>query len=502
MKSLLGRWSAIVFCCVVASGARAADDPRPLPRATPESQGVSSTALLGLVEEFETRINALHSLMVVRHGRVIAEGWWAPYAAEEPHQMFSLSKSFTSTAVGLAIAEGKFSLEDPVLKFFPEAAPPTPGANLRAMRVRDLLTMSTGHHNEDLNDFPFNGRDSVVGKFLALPVAHKPGTLFVYNTPASYMLSAIVQQTTGQNVRDYLQSRLFAPLGIATPTWELSQQGVAMGGFGLNLRTEDIAKFGLLYLQHGQWAGKPVVPAAWTETATSRWMSNGSNPSSDWEQGYGFQFWRCRYNVFRGDGAHGQFCVMMPDQDTVVAITAGTRDLQGVLNVLWAKLLPALAAKGARPADAPAQAKLRARLGTLALKLPLEAVAAVPAKGVAGSRYVFSANPVGLQAVSFTAAADDLPTAEVIFSRGGIEARVQPARGEWARTIAGEAAEAALATSGAWTASDTYTFDVAQYRTPFVTRVVLKFSGDEVTAEFQPNVGPTPAAVKGRKTEG
>ena len=166
-----------------------AEDPAlKLPRATPEAQGVSSAALLAFVAEAESKLDALHSLMIVRRGQVIAEGWWAPYQPNERHMLFSLSKSFTSTAVGLAVAEGKLSIDDPVLKFFPDEAPPQPSANLRAMRVRDLLTMSTGHHDEDVRDFPFQSDESVVKLFLARPVSHKPGTFFFYNTPASYML--------------------------------------------------------------------------------------------------------------------------------------------------------------------------------------------------------------------------------------------------------------------------------------------------------------------------
>jgi CubicO group peptidase (beta-lactamase class C family) len=272
--------------------AAAAERSAALPRSAPEAQGVSSSALLGFIEEAEQKIDALHSVMIVRHGKIVAEGWWAPYAAEEPHQMFSLSKSFTSTAVGLAIADGKLSVDDLVLKFFPEEAPEKPSNNLKAMRVRDLLTMSTGHHAEDIAAFPFNSEESLVKKFLALPVTHKPGTLFIYNTPATYMLSAIVQKVTGQTVLEYLRPRLFAPLGIDNPTWEASKQGVSLGGYGLSIRTEDIAKFGQLYLQRGMWNGKQLVPASWVATATSRWMSNGSNPASDWDQGYGFQFWR------------------------------------------------------------------------------------------------------------------------------------------------------------------------------------------------------------------
>ena len=360
--------TALFALCVSLATHVAAEASR-LPRSAPEAQGVSSEGLRQFIGVAETKIQALHSIMVVRHGQVIAEGWWAPYAAEEPHQLFSLSKSFTSTAVGLAVAEGRLSVDDLVLKFFPDEAPEKPGANLRAMRVRDLLTMSTGHHEEDIRGFPYTAEDSVVKKFLALPVAHKPGTFFLYNTPGSYMLSAIVQKVTGQAVLDYLQPRLFAPLGIKDPTWEASKQGVSLGGFGLNVRTEDIARFGQLYLQKGQWRGKQLIPAAWVEAATARQMSNGSAPTSDWEQGYGYQFWRCRHGFYRGDGAHGQFCLVLPQYDTVIAITSGTRDLRAVPDLIWETIVPLLEPQ-ARPADAAAVTRLRERLAGLSLRRP------------------------------------------------------------------------------------------------------------------------------------
>ncbi|MBL9187310.1 MAG: beta-lactamase family protein [Opitutaceae bacterium] len=486
---------------LLASTAGAADT-RALPRSTPESQGVSSAALLSLIDEAEAKINALHSLMIVRHGRVIAEGWWAPYAAEEPHQMFSLSKSFTSTAVGLAIADGKFSLEDPVLKFFPADAPAQPSANLRAMRVRDLLTMSTGHHSEDIAGFPYNDDASAVKKFLALPVAHKPGTFFVYNTPATFMLSAIVQHTTGQTVLDYLRPRLFAPLGIADPAWEANKQGISMGGFGLSIRTEDIAKFGQLYLQKGMWNGKQLVPAAWTETATARWQSNGSNPASDWEQGYGFQFWRCRHGAIRGDGAHGQFCVVLAEQDTVIAITAGTRDLQGVLNVLWAKLLPAILDKKATlPENPAAHAKLKGRLAGLSLKHPVAVAPPALAQEIAGRRYVFPPEAFGIESVILTPSARDARATQLTTVVAGRRERVDLAPGLWERgEVASGPIAGVVALSGAWTAPDTFTLDVVRYRTPFVLRHRLKFSGEEVTLTVEPNVGgPAGKPVVGRR---
>jgi len=251
-----------------------------LPRSSPEAQGVSSSAVLAFVEAADKKIDSMNSFMLLRHGHVVAEGWWAPYDAEAPHSLYSLSKSFTSTAVGMAVSEGKLSLDDQVLKFFSQDAPAEPSNNLKAMRVSDLLRMSTGQQIE-----PARTADQPWTKtFLAQPVPFKPGTHFQYNTSATYMLSAIIQKATGMTVLDYLKPRLFAPLGIEHPTWETSPQGITAGGYGLSIRTEDIARFGQLYLQKGKWQGKQIVPESWVEAATTRQTSNGSNPQSDWDQ--------------------------------------------------------------------------------------------------------------------------------------------------------------------------------------------------------------------------
>ena len=459
-----------------------------LPRSTPEAQGISSTALLGFVEEAEQKLDALHSFMIVRHGQVVAEGWWSPYAASEPHMLFSLSKSFTSTAVGLAINDGKLTVEDPLLKFFPDEAPAEPSTNLKAMRVRDLLTMSSGQHDEDIKDFPFQSEDSVVKKFLALPVAHKPGTFFVYNTPGSYMLSAIVQKVTGQSVLDYLRPRLFDPLGIENPTWEASKQGVSMGGFGLSARTEDIAKFGQLYLQKGKWQGKQLVPAAWVEDATSRHMSNGSSPTSDWEQGYGYQFWRCRHGFYRGDGAHGQFCIVMPQYDAVVAITSGTRDMASVMNLVWDRIIPALK-PSALPADRAANDKLAARLKTLTLKPQTGEPTSTQASRVTGKRYTFETNRDAIEAITLDSASASGDVTFVVRSAGA-DQRVTASRGVWQKgSMMLKGVADPMAASGGWTSDDTYTLKVARYRTPFANTYRLRFTGDQLVVESEANVG-------------
>jgi CubicO group peptidase (beta-lactamase class C family) len=335
-----------------------------LPRSTPEAQGVPSKAILDFVEAAD-KINTLHSFMIVRHGRVISEGWWKPEAADKPHVLASLSKSFNATAVGLAIQDGKLSLDDPVLKFFPDDAPSNPSDNLKAMKVRDLLTMSCGHDTEP----KIVGGAPSVKQFLSHPVLHKPGTHFQYNTLSSYTLSAIITKVTGQTTLEYLKPRLFEPLGIENPQWESSTEGNSLGGYGLKLCTEDIAKFGQLYLQNGKWNGKQLVPQQWIEQATTKQVPNDQESHTkigiDWQQGYGFQFWRCTHNAFRGDGAGGQLCVVIPAQDTVVAITAQTGNFQGEMNAIWDNLLPACRAE-ALPEDASGQAKLTQTIANLA----------------------------------------------------------------------------------------------------------------------------------------
>ena len=336
---------------------------RNLPRASPESQGVPSQAIREFVSAADQKINTMHSFMLVRHGKVVAECWWAPEAADKNHVLWSLSKSFTSTAVGLAVAEGKLNIDDPVLKFFPDQAPAEPSANLKAMRVRDLLTMSAGHESE----VKLNADSPWVKQFLAHPVPKQPGSSFLYNTPATYMQSAIVQQVTGQTVLDYLKPRLFEPLGIENPEWGASPQGVSLGGYGLHVRTEDIAKFGQLYLQKGKWGDKQLIPAEWIAQATSKQVENDKAPSGrnpDWKVGYGFQFWQCRHEAYRGDGKDGQFCIVLPKQDAVIAITAKTGNMQAQLDLVWDKLLPALGDKPL-PENEAELAKLKETLSGL-----------------------------------------------------------------------------------------------------------------------------------------
>jgi CubicO group peptidase (beta-lactamase class C family) len=307
--------------------------------------------------------------MLIRHGKVISEAWWKPYAADKVHSMYSVSKSWTSTAIGFAVAEKRLTVQDKVLSFFPEYADLKDKPFLQDLRVQDLLTMSVGHDKEPLRSVIVMQPDWIRG-FLNHPIVAKPGTKFLYNTLATYMLSAIIQKVTGGTTLAYLKPRLLEPLHITGIDWESDQKGINVGGWGIRVKTEDIAKLGLLYLNQGKFEGKQVLPAAWVAEATKVQImqDSGKTPEEraqmfyngwpDWLQGYGYQFWRGRHNSFRGDGAFGQTILMMPDQDAVLIITSESKDLQDEMNQAWDNLLPAFRVK-ALPSNPKALATLQ-----------------------------------------------------------------------------------------------------------------------------------------------
>ena len=471
-----------------------------LPRTTPESQGVSSTALLRFVKAVEKKIDELHSFMLLRHGQVVVEGWWAPYAPHLTHMLFSLSKSFTSTAVGMAAAEGRLTVDDLVVSFFPEDLPEKVDPNLAKMRVRHLLSMATGHVEDATGRMIEGGGDNFVRGFLALAVENEPGAPFVYNSAATYMLSAIVQKLTGMKLIDYLQPRLFEPLGIEGAAWESCPRGINMGGWGLEVRTEDIARFGQLYLQKGMWQGKRLIPEAWVKEATSRQVSNGDPVlPNDWAQGYGYQFWRCRHGAYRGDGAFGQYCIVMPEQDAVLAITAGVGDMQAVMNLAWEHILLPMSEKPL-PEDAEAHKRLTRKLAKLALRLPKGSLSSPLAAALSGKRVVFEENQNKLQSLVFDFTQD---CASIQTETGPIELAWK--KGELLKGTApfDRFPDVPVAEAGIWTADDTFTLVQRFYNTPFRNTITFKIDGQKVTVGQRLNVsfGPTEGATLVGKIE-
>ncbi len=472
-----------------------------LSASTPEAQGIPSQAVLDFVNAAEADVDALHSLIMLRHGHRVAQGWWAPYGPDIPHVLFSLSKSFTSTGVGLAVADGLLSIDDPVISFFPEDLSAEVSDRLAAMRVRHLLSMSTGHGEDTTSHMVMAPDGNWARAFLARPVDYEPGTHFLYNTGASYMLSAIVQKLTGMTLLSYLTARIFEQLGIDGATWDSCPRGVNLGGFGLNLKTEDIARFGQLHLQMGVWEREQLLPEAWVAEATSYQTDNSSMDNADWSQGYAFQFWRCRHNAYRGDGAFGQYCIVMPDQDAVLAITGGLGDMQAVLDLVWTHLLPAMVPE-ALLEDASTYAKLASKLASLTLP-PLDGPDAPPmAEYVSGKVYAFDLDVqrATVEPHHATADAQLLRSMSLTFDAGGGTLMIEDERGpqeitfglgEWrfGTTRLDGDRQRRVAASGAWATEDTFAVKLCLYETPFCPTILCRFDDGQVVYQFKPNVG-------------
>lgn len=374
--------------------------PFVLPRSTPEEQGISSTAILRFLDAVANSGQEFHSLMILRHGSVVAEGWWAPYSAEHRQQLYSASKSFTSTAIGFAVSEGYLSVDDPVIKFFPDLLPDEISDNLANLKVKNLLSMSVGHAKDSILTLEASLEGIPWEKtFLSIPVDFEPGSHFLYNSGASFMLSAIVKRVTGYTAHEYLHPRLYEPLNIADATWTENFEGINMGASHLRMKTENLAKFGQLYLQKGKWNGKQEISEKWVAEASSKQVENGHNDSS-WGFGYGYQFWLNPPGGFRADGAFGQFSMIFPEQDAVVAITSESINTKTAMQMVWDILVPAMEC-GTLPPAVAEQKQLMTNLEELKYIPPQMNRSSNVAARISGREFILNDNPFRAKSVSF-----------------------------------------------------------------------------------------------------
>jgi CubicO group peptidase (beta-lactamase class C family) len=425
----------------------------------------------------------LHSLMLVRHGHVVAEGWWAPYRADRVHLLYSLSKSFTSTAIGMAQAEGLLSIDDPVVSFFPDKVAVVASPYVTAMKVRHLLTMASGHAQDTLPALMEGGPD-IVRCFLSLPPDHEPGTFFCYNQGCTYTLSAIITRLTGQRLVDYLRPRLFDPLGIGQAQWLQSAEGNDLGFSGLHVQTESIAKLGQLYLQNGRWEGRRLVPESYVAQARSKQVDNSHHSESpDWQQGYGFQFWACRHDAYRGDGAFGQFCVVVPGADAVIACTAQVQDMQAEIDFIWEHLLPALCGDAPldHAADHAAEERLAERLHGLSTAV-IDARAASPGHEVSFSRAGDPAPYTERLLAVRVGPADDGARLTVVMEGAEHPFDLRPGRWTEGDLPGLHSPLATVAVTGGWTAADEFRADIVSVTSPHRLQLRAR-TGDKPTFE-------------------
>jgi len=375
--------------------------PFVLPRSTPEMQGISSEGISKFMQAIKDSRQEFHSLMILRHGHVVAEGWWDPHSSEHRQQLYSLSKSFTGTAIGLAVGEGLISVDDPVINFFPDILPDPVSDNLAALKIRHLLSMTVGHGKDSILILEASAPGVPWEKtFLSLPVVFEPGSQFMYNSGASFMLSAIIKKVTGQPAHQYLKARLYNPLNITNTTWGANWEGINMGASHLRMPTEDIAKFGQLYLQNGVWNGNQVISSDWVAQASAKHIDNGKNDSS-WGYGYGYQFWLNPSGGYRADGAFGQYSMILPRQDAVVAITSESISTKDTMQIVWDVLIPEMK-DGALPANDTAHNQLLDELKALKYDPPQLAATSPLVQNNGGKTFVLDKNPFNAKSVIFS----------------------------------------------------------------------------------------------------
>ncbi|MFI0960289.1 serine hydrolase domain-containing protein [Streptomyces sp. NPDC021080] len=458
---------------------------RPLPQSPPAEQGVDASGITAFLDAVEADPDIEpHSLMILRHGHLVASGWWAPYTPDRVQLLYSLSKSFTSTAAGFAVAEGLLDLDRPVISYFPEFEADITDPRSRAMLVRNVAAMASGHLTETWADAVRLDRAEAVRGFLLIPPDRDPGTVFAYNQSATYTLATILQRVTGLSLTAYLRPRLFDPLGIGETAWTRNRAGREIGFSGLHAATDAVARLGQLYLDGGVWEGQRLLPASWIAEATRAHVANADGTPggarSDWQQGYGLQFWRGRHG-YRGDGAFGQFCVVLPEHDAVIATTAATDRMQELLDLMWRHLLPAF---GAAPLSAAGERdeRLRRRLARLELP-PVEAAAEPPEPGGAWSHAEFA--PAGgvcaaQRTLTGVIVAEGDKGTGVTLAEGDRRLELRLAATGW--TV--DPGPTPVAVSGGWTGPGTLRVDVLFLETPHRLTVECELPGRTFTARW------------------
>lgn len=329
----------------------------------PSAQGVDAQGIAAFLDviEHDPRIEP-HGLIIQRHGHRIAEGYWSPHTADRSRLVYSLSKSFTGTALGLQLGEGRLALDDLVSDHLPELFDGATADSARTLRIRHIASMATGHDRETLPEAAMADPSDPVRGFLTIPSDAEPGTRFAYNQPPVLALARILQRLAGESLADYLRPRVLDPLGVGDFRWRHTKDGFDLGFSGVFTNLDAIARLGQLYLDDGVWNGARVLPDGWVTDASSVQVANPERDEPDWSQGYGFQLWMSRHG-YRGDGAFGQYMVVLPEHDAVIAMFSCVETMQLVLDAMWAHLLPAMD----RPSSQAVDDALATRLADLTL---------------------------------------------------------------------------------------------------------------------------------------
>ncbi|MCD7805943.1 MAG: beta-lactamase family protein, partial [Lachnospiraceae bacterium] len=375
-------------------------------RTSPEAVGIHSQAIMEYIDALEKSNTEMHGLMIMRHGKVCAEGWWQPFGPNLRHGLQSHTKTYAATAVGIAYTEGILKLDERLIDIFPEESPENPSENLKLLTVRDVLCMGCG-----MDTMPGPSKDWI-RDFLHTPVNHKPGTTYMYNSTGSSMLGAIVRKKTGEGLHEYLTKRLFVKIGIDPDNvrWYCMPDGMEIGGGGMFATTEDNLRLMKLYADGGVWEGERILAEDYVRLAVTNQNDSATesinNPeASDNFLGYGFQIWMCQpQGVYRADGAMGQFTIVCPKQDMLIAINetaVGAHWAQSTLNITWDFLAKV---KEEELEENPAEAEcLTTRMKHLNLPNPVYCPSSPMAAKVNGKEYTVQEGRLSAEIFNFMA---------------------------------------------------------------------------------------------------
>jgi|GEM_PF-788578 len=373
--------------------------------ATPESQGVSSRSILRFLEKLSQNqpYEEPHALLILRHGKLLAEGYFAPFNKDSRHTLFSVSKSIISTAVGFCAQEGLLNVEDLIADYFPEYLPETPAPEFKLLKIRHVLSMTVGQEGVGVHMALRGVAKGIPEAFFRTPFLDNPGTTFRYASAATHMLAKLVHKVTGEDAISYLTPRLFDPLGIVPPTSLKSPEGELLGFTGMRLTAREMATYGQFYLNKGSWNGKQLLNPEWITEASKKHIDTDSSTGGEWSQGYCWQFWRGSHNTFRFCGAHGQMCIISPDKDFICFVNSGYNNtvLQYVIDSFYSTIWEDLRDEPYAE-DPEAQEKLNTLLA--GLSLPVVRSSASPLESLLGEKtYTFTEGPFRSLCIRFAA---------------------------------------------------------------------------------------------------
>lgn len=310
-----------------------------LKKVFPEEVGIPSKAIENFVATLEKNRIPMHGIMIARHGKLAAEGYYQPYKHDTLHRMFSVTKSFTSLAIGLLEQEGKIRLTDKICSYFPEYLPGNVHPWLAEMTIEDMLQMRTCYNMTTYNKT--STTENWVRSFFQTVPTHRPGTVFMYDTSASHTMCALVEKLTGQDMLSYLKDRILRKIGFSEESYIIKDPfGTSIGGSGLMARPEDLLRVGLLLMNggkdpacYGTGLGDQLYPWAYIDSAVTSHVSPIMNRSG--KEGYGYQIWRLPDNGYGFCGMGDQLLMCYPDRDLVVVTTADTQGVPGAADIIY-----------------------------------------------------------------------------------------------------------------------------------------------------------------------